>query len=272
LLNWDSLLERHQPNIDNAMKRLHAHRGLISATAIIVALFSQVALYATDAPANPSFSTTSGDIIKDHDFGVYKLGAPGITFNFDVYNLPAASGTTSKMTLQDATPFGDSTAMSLQGTINGLSPSAHAPLQLVLTTNQRGRLAVSYTLNFTSDSVPTAPLGHLAVAGHAIVSPPGDYDSDGDVDSTDYGIWRSHYGSTFAAADGNENGTVDAADYIIWVKNFSGPLGAGSADLSASTSVPEPAAAILGLLGATFLCVRSRIRECRVGKTPRALD
>jgi hypothetical protein len=256
------------------MSRRRTCRSLISIFATAVALLSQSALRAADSPANPSFSTTSGDTIRDHDFGVYKLGATGATFSLDVYNLAAPSGTTSKMTMSGVTPFGDSTAMSLQGTISGLSPGAHTPLQLVLTTNQRGRLAVLYTLDFTSDTVPTAPLGHLSLAGHAIVSPPGDYDSDGDVDSADYGIWRSHFGSNFAAADGNQNGIVDAADFVIWQKNFSGPDGSGSSmegsDRLASVSIPEPAAAILGLLGATFLYLRPRNRQCCIGKPRRA--
>jgi hypothetical protein len=256
------------------MTRRCTNRSLISIFAIAVALLSQSALFAADSPANPSFSTTSGDTIRDHDFGVYKLGATGATFSLDVYNLAAPTGTTSKMTMSGVTPFGDSTALSLQGTISGLSPGAHTPLQLVLTTNQRGRLAVLYTLDFTSDSVPTAPLGHLSLAGHAIVSPPGDYDSDGDVDSTDYGIWRSHFGSNFAAADGNQNGIVDAGDFVVWQKNYTGPEGSGSAaessDRFVSVSVPEPAAAILGLLGSTFFYLRPRNRKCRMGNSRRA--
>jgi len=259
------------------MTRPRISRSLIFAFATIVALLSQSALHAADAAANPSFSTTSGDIIRDHDFGVYKLGAPGATFTVDVYNLPAMSGTTSNMTLSFVTPYFDTTAMSLQGTpINSLAPGAHTPLQLVLTTNQRGRLAVLYTLDFTSDSVPTAPNGRLALSGHAIVSPPGDYDSDGDVDATDYGIWRSHFGQNFPTADGNQNGIVDAADFVVWQKNYSGPMGTGSStegpDLLASDSVPEPTAAILGLFSATLLCLRARIRKSRVGTPQRIFN
>jgi len=256
------------------MTRRRTNCRLISVFTTAIALLSQSALLAADSPANPSFSTTSGDTIRDHDFGVYKLGATSANFSLDVYNLAAPTGTTSKMTMSAVTPFGDSTALSLQGTISGLSPGAHTPLQLVLTTNQHGRLAVLYTLDFSSDSVPTAPLGHLSLAGHAIVSPPGDYDSDGDVDSADYGIWRSHFGSNFAAADGNQNGTVDAADFVVWQKNYTGPEGSGSStegfDRFVSVSVPEPAAAILGLLGTTFLCLRTRNCECWVGKSGRA--
>ena len=66
----------------------------------------------------------------------------------------------------------------------------------------------------------------------------GDYDGDNDVDTADYAVWRSSFGSTVAlAADGSGNGVVDAADYVIWRKN----LGAGAAAVATSTaSTPTP--------------------------------
>lgn len=64
----------------------------------------------------------------------------------------------------------------------------------------------------------------------------GDYNFDGQVNTTDYGVWRAAYGTTGAnlAADGNGNGVVDAADYVVWRK-YSALAGAG-------TSIPEPTA------------------------------
>ncbi len=239
------------------------------AFAMAIVWFAQPTLRADDVAANPSFSTTLGDTIRDHDFGTFKLGVTGATFDLYAYNVPATMGTTSKMTLAATHLFGDTSAISLQtGTISGLSPGDHATMQLILATNMRGRLAVSYTLDFSSDSAPTAPLGHLAIGGHALISPPGDYDVDGDVDSADYAIWRSHLGTAYAPADGNQNGIVDAADYVVWRKNYTGPEGSGtstpgSATLFDSFAVPEPSAAILGLLGATIfgLCSRARRRS-----------
>jgi hypothetical protein len=80
---------------------------------------------------------------------------------------------------------------------------------------------------------------------------PGDYDHDGDVDATDYGVWKGAFGTTVPVAglwaDGNEDGMVDGADYVVWRNAFTGP-GAG-ASLS---SVPEPASAVLAA-GMIFL-------------------
>jgi hypothetical protein len=57
----------------------------------------------------------------------------------------------------------------------------------------------------------------------------GDYDIDGDVDQSDYAVWRSTVGSNLLlAADGNRNGVVDAADFVIWRKNLNSGAGAGS--------------------------------------------
>jgi hypothetical protein len=64
----------------------------------------------------------------------------------------------------------------------------------------------------------------------------GDFNADGIVDSLDYDLWRSTFGSrTRLAADANQNDVVDAADYVIWRKAFGPPPS------RVSSSVPEPA-------------------------------
>lgn len=72
---------------------------------------------------------------------------------------------------------------------------------------------------------------------------PGDYNADGLVDASDYGVWRSAVGSENLAVDGNNDGHVDGADYVLWRHNLqSAPQNPGAA---ASANVPEPATSVL---------------------------
>ncbi len=80
----------------------------------------------------------------------------------------------------------------------------------------------------------------------------GDYDYDGDVDNSDFDIWRATMGLTSATApaDGSGNGVIDAADYVLWRKNFGSSLGSGAGN--GMSTIPE-AAAITYLLSAIAL-------------------
>ena len=92
---------------------------------------------------------------------------------------------------------------------------------------------------------------------------PGDADGDGDVDQTDYNIWRSNFASTGLGASGgdfNLNGANDAPDYVIWRKNFTGPHGSGM-----SSAVPEPAVAAL----AASACLVGLAMRRRTLRTPK---
>jgi hypothetical protein len=116
-------------------------------------------------------------------------------------------------------------------------------------------------LDFTIDNFRT----ETAVAG--------DYNRNGETDAADYVLWRKTLGST--GPDGNPaadfgdmrangaltNGytqTIEQADYDFWQANFGRSVAAGS---GSGAAVPEPAGAMLILLGATslwFLRERSR--------------
>ncbi|QDV73160.1 PQQ-dependent sugar dehydrogenase [Botrimarina mediterranea] len=66
---------------------------------------------------------------------------------------------------------------------------------------------------------------------------PGDYNGDGVVNTADYDVWATAYGSSeMLDADGNGDGVVDAADYTIWRDNASS---------SPSAAVPEPSSLML---------------------------
>jgi hypothetical protein len=81
--------------------------------------------------------------------------------------------------------------------------------------------------------------------------PPGDYNRDYGVDTADYQLWKSEYGSTIhPAVDGNRNGSVDAADYVVWRNN----LGTGTpSSATQATGVPEPSTLWLAMCSACAL-------------------
>jgi endonuclease/exonuclease/phosphatase family metal-dependent hydrolase len=73
---------------------------------------------------------------------------------------------------------------------------------------------------------------------------PGDFNSDGMVNSTDYGFWRTRFGSPDASADANRNSIVDTADYVIWRRAFATSTGA----VGQAAIVPESASNVLCIL------------------------
>jgi hypothetical protein len=82
------------------------------------------------------------------------------------------------------------------------------------------------------------------------ISAKGDYNNDGIVDSNDYQVWRTNFGSTSQLdADGNGNGIVDAADYTIWRDHLGQMAGSGSA-----AAVPESSSVVLLLTGIVLAC------------------
>jgi arabinogalactan endo-1,4-beta-galactosidase len=85
---------------------------------------------------------------------------------------------------------------------------------------------------------------------------PGDYNTDGLVDSADYIIWRKTLGSTTdlrANGDntGSSTGVIDQADYNFWKAHFGNSLPAGAG--SGQSTVPEPLAILLWAIGIAIL-------------------
>lgn len=91
---------------------------------------------------------------------------------------------------------------------------------------------------------------------------PGDYNGNGTVGPEDYNLWKSSYGSIGNfPADGNGDGIVNGADYTVWRNNLGASLGAGSGAALPSAeplspAVPEPASALLVLVGLGIACLR----------------
>ncbi|QDU89315.1 hypothetical protein Pla175_27040 [Pirellulimonas nuda] len=78
----------------------------------------------------------------------------------------------------------------------------------------------------------------------------GDFNGDGAVDAADYTRWRDNLGAPSEEAlhgAGSGGGGVDAADYTLWKSRFGT---SGPAAPARGAGVPEPAAWLLGLLGA----------------------
>ena len=109
---------------------------------------------------------------------------------------------------------------------------------------------LTFHVNYLATSV------QLQVVNKALFS--ADFDDDGDVDSTDYEIWRHAYGLN-QLGDANGDNLSDARDYVLWRKQLGSHSGAGSGVGSAAT-VPEPGTALLCLLAAvaSFGC-RARL-------------
>jgi hypothetical protein len=90
--------------------------------------------------------------------------------------------------------------------------------------------------------------GVLAIDGGAGL--PGDYNHDGSVDAADYVVWRK--------SDGTQDG------YNTWRTNFGRTAGGGAMSMAA---VPEPATAVLIVLGAAIGCWRTRLTRLARSKT-----
>lgn len=75
-----------------------------------------------------------------------------------------------------------------------------------------------------------------------------DFNADGTVDGADFLIWQRGFGvsGTLTTGDANNDSAVDAADLAIWTSQFGTPP-------TPVTSIPEPAAVFLGVIGLAML-------------------
>ena len=109
---------------------------------------------------------------------------------------------------------------------------------------------LTFHVNYTATTV------QLQVVNKALFS--ADFDDDGDVDSTDYAIWRHAFGLN-QLGDANGDNLTDARDYVLWRKQ----LGSHSGDRfrrCSAAAVPEPGTAVL-MFVAALACVPARGRK-----------
>lgn len=110
---------------------------------------------------------------------------------------------------------------------------------------------------FASREDTTDPAPRLVVYHSAAPLLFGDYNGNGTVDASDYTAWRDALtaGTTVLLNDPTP-GIVDESDFLYWRDHFGENLGAGVGSIAAP--VPEPCAAMLGVIGAIGLTMIRR--------------
>ena len=113
-----------------------------------------------------------------------------------------------------------------------------------------GRLA--YMADFSSPATSDKFVTLLSPAE------PSDYNGDGQVNATDYDVWRAAFGTNNLAADGNRDGIVDAADYVTWRKHL--PTSEQNTSAAFATNIPEPGVSASVAIALAALAVSYRRR------------
>lgn len=232
---------------------------------LLTAYFALSAISASAAnPVNwqVSLSTTGSDVFWTSPTAI-DLGFPEYDWSFEITKLNA-----------NVLLFGDQNLLEELEATSGSGTGATLPVVLLdqviqeSTTGSSAHLRIEVdSQGFGRGSATDITLGRvlgfpirrvdLEATIRVVGIPTGDYTRNGSVELADFALWQSSFGSTSTlAADGNGNGVVDAGDYTLWRDNFATVGGAASAD---AIAVPEPAAALVGLVGiAQVACCRLR--------------
>ncbi|WP_428303728.1 matrixin family metalloprotease [Lacipirellula sp.] len=143
-------------------------------------------------------------------------------------------------------------SLELYGLVNGvatlLASAATQPIGVAeLLTDIELPTAADYFVRVAGDS-SNLQFYELAigVAHTPVVTLPGDFDLDGDVDGADFLVWQSGFGSSY-----------DADDLAIWREHF----GATSPITTAVATVPEPIGALLMTAAFAGLGLTGRLRS-----------
>lgn len=151
-------------------------------------------------------------------------------------------------------------SLQLDGELEIAASEGFAP-----TAGQAFRLVTADTLSgeFQAVALPSLPVGLMWQLKYSttelslLVTLAGDYNGDGEVDASDYTVWRDALGQAVSpglGADGNGDGLVSSDDYEIWRANFGATLPGAVAE----TAAPTPDAASMTLLGSLLLSAHTR--------------
>lgn len=124
-----------------------------------------------------------------------------------------------------------------------LTPKVNAPKSTYLVSGNLATLTIPLDIDIFDNL--TTDLSGLFVATYTITPAgvPGDYNSNGTVDAADYVVWRNG-----DSPDDSQTG------YNLWKANFGKTSGSGSA--VGTSAVPEPATALLVLIGMVGLSMK----------------
>jgi hypothetical protein len=141
--------------------------------------------------------------------------------------------------------------------LSGFTPTAGNTFQIMTATGgivgtfASASLPVLSGLMWQLDYQPNSLSLNLAITG--------DYNHNGVVDAADYVVWRKTLGQsgTGLTADGNASGLIDSGDFDVWRAHF-GQTAGGVSGVGTNAAVPEPASALMLLMGVLVVCSRYR--------------
>jgi MYXO-CTERM domain-containing protein len=136
-------------------------------------------------------------------------------------------------------------------------PLAVGPFSIMLDTIADPLRHVQYGFETIGPNVwitDRAPIGEVQVTS-AVTLTPGDFDGNGTVNGLDLSIWRAANAAHTTAGDTDADGDSDGNDFLVWQHNQQ------AASVGASAAAPEPASAILAVVGLGLLGASRRRRR-----------
>jgi hypothetical protein len=226
--------------------------------------FAQTVTFDVLDHAEASFDADVDQDTLQLDLGAVAPGTDTVEQAFAIHNLLATAGYTAALDLDAVDASGDTASLTADLTpLAGLVAGASAGFVASLQTHTPGLLEAQYTLDVSDEDLPGAAAGTsltLALTGYVGIA--GDASLDKSVDVTDLAILSSHWQSEsvgWAEGDFSGDGTVDVTDLANLAANWNASV--------ASKTVPEPASAVVCILGLGAASMRRRAGPKASGRT-----